>query len=79
MRFALVDDWRKVLRKAWSLRLIALAGVLSGAEIALPLLDGVLSMPRGLFAALSALATGGAFVSRLVAQKELRDGAAPQD
>ncbi len=66
----LVANWRAVLRRAWSVRLMLAAGLLSGAEIALPLLDGLLPIPPGLFAALSGLATGAAFVARLLAQKD---------
>lgn len=65
-----VANWRAVLRHAWSIRLIILAGFLSGLEIALPLLDGILDIPRGLFAALSGLTTMGAFVARFTAQKD---------
>ena len=67
----LVANWRRVLRCAWSIRLMIVAGLLSGVEIALPLLDGYLPIPRGLFAALSAATTCAAFVARLLAQKDL--------
>jgi hypothetical protein len=67
----LLDDWKGVLRRAWSIRLILLAGLLSGIEVALPLLDGVVSLPRGLFACLSLVMTAAAFVARLLAQKEV--------
>ena len=67
----LVDNWRAVLRYAWSLRLIVLAGFLSGAEIALPLLGDLCPVPPGIFALLSFLATMGAFVARLVAQQSV--------
>lgn len=67
----LVADWRRVLRHAWSVRLMILAAVLSGAEIALPLLAGVLPVPPLTFAALSGLATAAALVARLVAQKSV--------
>jgi hypothetical protein len=67
----LVPNWQRVLRHAWSIRLLILAGVLSGAEVALPLLGGVLPIPTGVFAFLSATAAGGAFVARLVAQKSV--------
>lgn len=70
----LVAEWRRVLRRAWSIRLMLLAGLLSGAEIALPLLDGVLPVPAGIFAGLSFAATAGAFVARLVAQKSISNG-----
>jgi hypothetical protein len=65
----LSTDWREVLRKAWSIRLMLLAGALSGIEIILPLFAG--SLPRGTFAALSFLSVAAAFVARLVAQKDL--------
>jgi len=67
----LAANWRGVLRYAWSIRLMILAGLLSGAEIALPILDGILPIPRGMFAALSGLATCGAFIARLVAQQAI--------
>ncbi|TCN30358.1 hypothetical protein [Sinorhizobium americanum] len=69
----LVPDAGRVLRYAWSIRLMILAAVLSGLEVALPLLDGLLPIPAGVFAALSGLTVGGAFVTRLLAQKEFSD------
>ena len=69
----LIADWRSILRKAWSIRLMLLAGLLSGAEVILPLFaDGI---PRHLFAALSMITIAGAFVARLIAQKGLHDDA----
>jgi len=47
-------------------RWIALAGLLSGLEVMLPLF--IDSMPRHVFAVLSMLATGGALVARLMVQ-----------
>lgn len=41
----LVPDWRHVLRKAWSVRLILLAGVLTGIEAVLPLLGDTFPIP----------------------------------
>ncbi|MDF1606944.1 hypothetical protein PZ897_02005 [Hoeflea sp. YIM 152468] len=66
----LLPDWRRVLRRAWSVRLMILAAVLSGAEVALPFLDGLLEIAPGVFAALSALTTAAAFAARLIAQKD---------
>ncbi|WP_242220097.1 hypothetical protein [Shinella zoogloeoides] len=68
-----VANWRAVLRYAWSIRLIALAGILSGIEVALPLAGDVLPIPTGLFAGLSLLVTAAAFVARIVAQKGISD------
>lgn len=67
----LVANWRAVLTRAWSVRLMALAFVLTALEVALPLLDGMLPIPPYTFAALSGLATAGAFVARLVAQNNV--------
>jgi hypothetical protein len=64
----LIPEWGKVVRKAWSMRLMVLAGALSGAEIILPFFSDAL--PRGLFAALSFVAVSGAFIARMVAQKD---------
>lgn len=69
----LVHNWRQVLKRAWSVRLLLLAGLLSGLEVALPLIDGVYEIPRGVFAALSAATVAAAFVARFLAQKGLSD------
>lgn len=67
----LAPDWWRVLRYAWSIRLIALAAVLSGLEVALPLVDGLLPIPAGVFAALSFVTVAAAFVARLIAQSKI--------
>jgi hypothetical protein len=67
----LVWNWREVLRKAWSIRLMLLAALLSGVEVSLPFF--MHSMPRGIFAGLSFLVVASAFVARLVAQKGLSE------
>lgn len=64
----IIPNWKRVLRKAWSLRFMALAAVLSGVEIVLPMFSD--KFPRGAFAALSFVAVVGAFIARFVAQKE---------
>ena len=68
---SLVYDWKRVLRYGWSIRLIVLAGLLSGAEVVLPLFDD--AIPRNLFAVLSLLVTVGAVVARVVAQPKMYD------
>lgn len=65
-------DWKKIVKKAWSVRLLVIAGLLSGVEIILPLL--VDSFPKGVFAALSFVFTSAAFVARIVAQKGFDNG-----
>lgn len=65
----LYDNWRQILKKAWSIRLMILAGVLSAVEVVLPLFAD--SIPRGTFAALSGVTVAAAFVARLVAQQDI--------
>lgn len=67
----LIPNWKTILKKAWSIRLILIAGLFSGAELVLPMYAG--SLPRGRFAALSLVVTAAALVSRLVAQKGLNN------
>ena len=65
----LLDNWRDVLRRAWSVRLIILAAILSGIEAALLFLP--LPVPPGTFALLTCVVTMAAFIARIVAQKNL--------
>ena len=66
-----VENWRAVIRYAWSVRLMIIAGLLSGIEVALPLLDGLLPIEPGIFAALSGVTVAFAFIARLVAQNNI--------
>lgn len=63
-------NWRQIVRKAWSIRLMVLAGLLSAAEVVLPLF--MHELPRNVFAILSVIAVTGAFVARIVAQKDIQ-------
>lgn len=66
----LYDNWKDILKKAWSIRFIVIAALLSGAEVILPFFAD--SIPRGAFAVMTFVAVAGAFVSRIVAQKDLQ-------
>lgn len=66
----IVPDWREILRRAWSVRLMLLAGLLSGVEVMLPFYADAL--PRGLFASLTVAAVAGALIARVVAQRGIR-------
>lgn len=70
----LVHNWRQVLKRAWSVRLMLIAGLLSGLEFAMPYLDGYVDIPPRLFALLSGLTVAAAFIARLLAQKDVADG-----
>lgn len=65
----LLDDWRCVLRRAWSIRFSLLAAAFTAAEVVVPLFSDVL--PRGLFVLLAFSASIGAALARLVAQPEM--------
>jgi len=67
----LVDNWKLIVKKAWSARLMILAAILSGVEVVLPFLSE--SIPRGTFAVLSGITVAAAFVARLVAQKGISE------
>ena len=65
----LYDNWQDILKKAWSIRFIALAALLTGLEVLLPFFNE--SVPKNLFAALSFACVSAAFVARLVAQRDV--------
>ena len=65
----LYDNWKDIVKHAWSIRFIILAGLLSGCEVILPLFSD--SIPDKLFAVLSFVFVAAAFVARIVAQKDL--------
>ena len=67
----LLPDWKRILKKAWSVRLMALASILSGCEAVLPYAEFV--MPRGSFAAVSFVIVTAALLSRFVVQKSMSD------
>jgi Kef-type K+ transport system membrane component KefB len=62
----LLEDWKRVVRRAWSFRLMLLAAALSGAEIALPLIGE--RFPQGVLAGLSFVVTAAALIARLMVQ-----------
>lgn len=66
-----VPEWRRVLRHAWSIRLMLLAGLLSAGEAAWPLLGGELPIAVSTAALINGAIVGAAFVARLLAQREL--------
>lgn len=68
-------DWKQILRRAWSVKFMVLAGALSAAEVFMQIMEPG-SVPKGLFAALSGLVTVGALVVRVLAQNEAEKNAA---
>jgi hypothetical protein len=62
---------RRVLRRAGPVRLSLVAGVLSAAEVILPLYAD--AIPRGVFALLSLVTVTGAMLARAAVQQEQGD------
>lgn len=60
------DNWQHLLRKSWAIKWAVLAGLMSGAEVILPLF--VDSLPRNIFAILSLVSTMGAVWARILIQ-----------
>lgn len=67
----LVDNWRAVFTRAWSVRLMLLAGLLAGVEAALPFLGELLPLSPGILAAINLVVVMLALVARLVAQSNI--------
>jgi len=70
MSIGLHPDWWRILTRAWSVRLIALAFILTMLEVALPLVQPYLSISPVLVGALAGISAAAAFIARLVAQKK---------
>lgn len=66
----LYDNWREILRKAWSIKFIIVAGIFAACEVALAVAGDMWFSP-GTLAGLSAAASCCALISRLVAQKDI--------
>lgn len=65
----LKSNWKEILRKAWSVRLILLAALFSGLEVIVPLFDD--AFPRNTFAVLSGITTAAALVARVMMQRNM--------
>lgn len=71
MKPRLIPEWKRVLQRAWSIRLILLAGLLTGCEA---LINAVgadqIPVPAWARSIIVLAVIGGAFVTRLLAQKD---------
>lgn len=65
--FQLHPDWKFLIRKAWSIRFMAMASVFGTAEAILPLFTD--SFPRNVLAVLTLVSIAGGMWSRLIVQK----------
>lgn len=65
----LYDNWREILRKAWTIKFGVLATMFALMQVIVPIY--VDSLPRDLFAILTGVSTLGVIVARLVWQKDV--------
>lgn len=69
----LVDDAKWVFQRAWSVRLLAIAALLSGLEVTIQVMVGFSIdplIPPGIFAVISGIVTVAALIARFVAQSK---------
>jgi hypothetical protein len=69
----IIENWRGVLRHAWSLRFIVLAAILSCAEVIIAIFSADPPIPRGTFAAIAGLVTVAAAIARFLAQPKVHE------
>jgi hypothetical protein len=69
----LVDDWRTILRKAWSVKFNIAAALFGAGEIAVQIWQPT-SIQPGMFAGIAACVSIAATAARVMAQKEIGDG-----
>jgi hypothetical protein len=65
----LLPDWKDILKRAWSVKFLALAGLVSGCEAVLQIV-GDNFLPPGVGAAAVGFLTAGGILARVLAQKE---------
>jgi hypothetical protein len=70
----LVEDWRTVLRKAWSVKFNVAAAICGGGEIAVQIWQPT-SIRPGVFAGIAFIVSIAATAARVMAQKELTNDA----
>jgi len=67
----LLDDWKIILKKAWSIRLWALASVFEAMSMVLPVF--MHSVSQSTFSILALVAAGGGIWARLIEQKGVKN------
>jgi len=64
-------DWRHILRHAWSVKIILVAGVLTGLEVFLPMIweNGLIAFPPWVYPITMLMLTMAALIARVLAQE----------
>jgi hypothetical protein len=66
----LVEDWKLILQKAWSVKFNIAATIFGAAEVVVALVQPA-SIPNGVFAGIAAAISVFANVARIMAQQEI--------
>ena len=69
----LVNDWKLILAKAWSVKFNIASALFGGLEVAVQLVQPA-SVPAGMFAGFAAAVSMLAVGARVLAQKEIVSG-----
>ena len=69
--FKVRKDWKWILRRAWSVKLILVAGLLTGLEVFLPLIfdHGLLVFAPWIYPVVMLALTMAALIARVIAQE----------
>lgn len=69
----LVSNWRRVLRRAWTVRLTLLCAVLNGVAVTVAIITGALPLPPVWLAILNGLLAASIPIVRLIDQNDLKE------
>ena len=72
----LIEDWDLVLKKAWSVKFSAVSALLTGAEVAVQIIQPT-GVPNMLFGIMAGIVSMMAIGARVLAQKEVSGAANP--
>jgi hypothetical protein len=76
----LLPDWRRIVRKAWSVKAMILTALFAGGEIALPLLHQSIAEDfQGWCALAAGLCAMGSVILRIMPQAELHESDKPEE
>lgn len=75
----LIDNWKHVLKNAWSVRILAVAVLFTAADVALSTLGYLPWMPQWAYSAIYGTISALAFASRLIAQQVFQQQAGGSD
>ena len=69
---SLLPDWRSILKRAWSVKFLTMAAVVSGCETILQVSGNAL-LPAGVGSAITGVLASLGILARVLAQKEAED------